>query len=168
MTSRIVNLDAVTAAPLPDVIAPPASAADRYAPRVAMVGRMVGTEKLGCNLIVVAPGKRAFPFHSHRTNEELYLVLSGAGEVRLGSLRHPVSSGDLIAAPAGGPDTAHQIINTGEVDLRYLVISTQESPDIIQYPHTGKFRVLDCARGDAGFDVHRAAADPSVDYWEGE
>jgi hypothetical protein len=34
-------------------------------------------------------------------------------------------SGDVIACPAGGRETAHQIINTGTDELRYLAVSTK-------------------------------------------
>lgn len=168
MTSRIVNLNAAEPAPLPAPHGPEGPARERYAPRVAMLGPQIGAEALGCNLIALAPGKRGFPFHSHRTNEELFLVLSGTGEVRLGAERHPIAAGDLIGAPAGGPDSAHQIINTGEVELRYLAIGTRQSPDLIEYPDTGKFRVLDIGRGgDAGFDAIQGPAG-AAGYWDGE
>lgn len=168
MTHPIVNLKTSDVAPLPDGIAPTGEATERYAPLVAMVGYQLGTERLGFNLIVLAPGKRAFPFHSHRTNEEAFLILGGAGEVRIGEALHPIQEGDLVSARAGGPETAHQIINTGDVELRYLAISTREVPDVIQYPDTGKFRVIDPPRGpDTGFDVLFGEGGPA-DYWDGE
>ena len=165
MHPQIVNLDQVELPPLPPGAAPTGSAAERYGPRVAMLGRQIGARALGYNLIALAPGLRGFPFHSHRANEEAFLILSGQGEVRLGDQRHPIVAGDLIAAPAGGPDSAHQIINTGAVELRYLALSTRLPLDIIDYPDTGKYRALDEASG--GFDVigrHGGA----VGYWDGE
>lgn len=168
MQNRVVNVNTAVAEPLPEAMAPQGRARERYAPQVAMLSALVGATKLGFNLIVLAPGKRAFPFHSHRTNEEAFLVLSGRGEIRLGAARHAIVAGDLIAAPAGGRETAHQIINTGEGELRYLAIGTRETPDVIEYPDTGKFRVIDVPRGeDGGFDVHREVG-PSAGYWDGE
>jgi len=41
----------------------------------------------GCSaagLHVVPPGKRAWPFHNHHVNEELYVILDGEGVVRIG------------------------------------------------------------------------------------
>lgn len=168
MKNRIVNLNTAVVEPLPAAMAPQGPAKDRYDPRVAMVGALAGAAKLGFNLIALSPGKRAFPFHSHRTNEEAFLVLSGRGEVRLGGERRAIVAGDLICAPAGGPETAHQIINSSDEELRYLAIGTRETPDVIEYPDTGKFRVLDVPRGeDQGFDAHRGTG-PSVGYWDGE
>jgi hypothetical protein len=40
-------------------------------------------------------------------------VLEGEGEIRIGDAKHPIRKGDFIACPPGGPETAHQIINTG-------------------------------------------------------
>ncbi|MGH7026558.1 cupin domain-containing protein [Brevundimonas sp.] len=166
MSPRIVNLNTVAVAPLPPGAAPEGHAAEVYQPQVAMLGRMLGAEKLGYNLIELAPGKRGFPFHSHRTNEEVFVILSGEGEIRLGADRRGVRAGDLIAALAGGPETAHQITNTGAVPLRYLALSTCETPDVVEYPDTGRFRVMDVPRlGDDGFDVIQARGS-SLGYWD--
>ena len=117
------------------------------------------------------PGKRAFPFHNHRANEEMFFVLSGSGEIRIGSDVHPIRAGDVIACPAGGPETAHQIINTGTEELRYLAVSTKMSPEIAEYPDTGKFGIT--AQYQAGPDgqprmfMFVGREDQSLDYWEG-
>jgi len=47
-----------------------------------------------------------------------------------------VRAGDLIASPAGAE--AHQIINTGASELRYLALSDIATVDIIEYPDSGK------------------------------
>jgi uncharacterized cupin superfamily protein len=47
-----------------------------------------------------------------------------------------VRAGDLIASPAG--TEAHQIVNTGASELRYLAISDINTVDIIEYPDSGK------------------------------
>ena len=65
---------------------------------------------------------RGSPFHSHRVNEEMFYVVAGEGEVRLGTERFPIRAGDVIACPPGGPETAHQIINTSNAELRYLAV----------------------------------------------
>jgi len=70
------------------------------------------------------------------------VVLAGSGEIRIGDETFPIRAGDIIACPAGGHETAHQIINTESQELRYLAISTQQSPEIAEYPDTGRFGVL--------------------------
>lgn len=172
MNRPIVNLEELSFLPLPDAFAPQGDAATRYAPRLAMIGAHLGTRKLGCNVIALAPGKRAFPFHSHRSNEELFIVLSGHGEIRIGAARHSIRAGDIVSCVAGGPETAHQIINSGSVELRYLAISTKYSPDIAEFPDSNKYSVIvDETADDDGVrhglrtvEYHGSA----VGYWDGE
>ena len=100
------------------------------------VGPLVGLMGLGCAVHVVPPGKRAFPFHRHHVTDELFYVVSGTGEYRFGDMKYPVRAGDIIGAPAG--TNAHQLINTGSEDLRYIGISTIGSVDVVDYPDSGK------------------------------
>jgi uncharacterized cupin superfamily protein len=139
------------------------SAAERFEARFGQVGVVVGAQKLGYNVTAVPPGKRAFPFHCHRVNEEMFFVLEGDGEVRIGDARHPIKKGDFIACPPGGPETAHQIINTGSSELRYLSVSTKMYPEIAEYPDSKKFGIL-------GAHPFRflSRAELSLDYWDGE
>ncbi|MGH8115730.1 MAG: cupin domain-containing protein [Rhodanobacteraceae bacterium] len=144
----------------------------RYGGRMAQLGHLLGSRKLGYNVTVIAPGKRAFPSHCHRVNEEMFFVLEGAGEVRIGADVTPIRTGDFIACPPGGPETAHQLHNTGSGDLKVLAVSTMESPDICHYPVSGKFGVL----ADFGVDSagarqafrHIGRVTDARDYWEGE
>lgn len=112
------------------------------AARVAQVGPLIGSTGLGCSLVVVPPGKSSCPFHRHHVSHEMFFVLEGQGETRLGSRRLAIRPGDLIAAPAGAE--AHQIVNTGASDLRYLAMSTEGAIDIIEYPDSGKIMVDVC------------------------
>lgn len=134
---------------------------DRFEAMMAMIGPRVGAQKLGYNVTVVPPGKRAFPLHNHRANEEMFFVLEGEGELRLGKERHPIKKGDVIACPPGGPDTAHQILNTSSAELRYLAVSTKISPELAEYPDSGKFGVLS-----EGFR-YVGKPDGSLDYYAG-
>jgi hypothetical protein len=59
-----------------------------------------------------------------------------------GGAEHPVKPGDVIACPAGGPETAHQLVKTGETELRYLAVSTMLAPEVCEYPDSGKFSVI--------------------------
>ena len=127
---------------------------------------LLGLTKLGCSVVAVAPGASGWPFHSHRINDELFVVLAGSGELRLGDARHRVQAGDLVGCPAGGPETAHQLVNTGSVELRYLAISSNLDPEICEYPDSGKVAAYSGNRA-AGF-YHMSRAADLRDYWEGE
>ena len=128
---RIVNLADV---PLTD-----SGNGKSFQARIGRIGRMLGSGGLGCTLTVVPPGKRAYPFHRHHVFSEMFYVLSGTGEVRLNDRRLPIRAGDVIANPAGGE--AHQIINTGREELRYLAISDNDEVDVVDYPDSGKMAV---------------------------
>jgi len=64
----------------------------------------------------VAPGQTTQP-HYHPRTEEIYYILQGQGEMRLGSERRMVGPGDAIAIPPGMP---HQITSTGDGTLLFL------------------------------------------------
>jgi uncharacterized cupin superfamily protein len=133
---------------------------------------MLGARKLGYSLIVLAPGKRAFPFHHHRVNEEMFFIVEGEGEMRIGHEPHAIRAGDVIACPPGDIETAHQIINTSALDLRYLAISTQASPEVVEYPDTGRHAVIVADETAAVTSAKRFRAmfrlEDSLGYWDGE
>lgn len=168
---RIININDVVLDPRPPQFAATGDAADRFDARMGQVGSVIGAEQIGCNITAVAPGKRAFPFHNHQVNEEMFFVLEGTGEIRIGKETFPLRQGDIVACPAGGRDTAHQIINNGDSELRYLALSTRRYPEICEYPDSDKFGVMantvDADGEPRMFRVIGREAD-GLDYWEGE
>jgi uncharacterized cupin superfamily protein len=140
---------------------------DRFEAQDGSVSDAIGSRLLGCSLCVVPPGKRAWPLHNHHVNEELFVILAGHGVRRVGDTEHPVRAGDVIAAPPGGKDTAHQIINTSDGELRYLAISTRLPYEIVEYPDSGKVLVRAGAAEVPGFR-HRGDLGAARDYWDGE
>lgn len=172
MIKPIINTADIELEPRPQGFAPSGPAAERYDARMGFIGPRIGAQKLGYNITAVPPGKRAFPFHNHRVNEEMFFVLQGTGEIRIGENTYPIRSGDVIACPAGGKETAHQIINTGTDELQYLAVSTKLSPEIAEYPDTGKFGVLAELPADSDGKPKRftfvGRESDSLNYWEGE
>ena len=76
------------------------NAPEKFQAQVGEIGRRIGAQKLGYNLTVVPPGKRAWPFHNHRVNEEMFFVLEGEGEVRIGQETFPIQQGRRDRASA--------------------------------------------------------------------
>ena len=127
----------------------------------------LGASAIGANLTRVAPGKAAFPFHHHYAIEEHFFVLSGSGVLRHGAAIHAVKRNDYIVNLPGGPESAHQLINTGAQDLVYLAISTNTVPDVCGYPDSCKtgVRTAPYGAGNSRFLVPDSCKD-SVGYWE--
>ena len=96
----------------------------------------------------------------------------GSGEIRIGEARYPIRIGDIVACPAGGKETAHQIINTGTEELRYLAVSTEHTLEMAQYPDSGKFAV----KAEFGTEpdgtpqrvIFIGRENDSLDVWDGE
>jgi uncharacterized cupin superfamily protein len=172
MNRPILNIAEVELKPRPPAFAATGPAAERFDARMGAIASKLGAQKLGYNVTSVPPGKRAFPFHNHRVNEEMFFILEGSGEVRIGEAVHPIRAGDVIACPPGGKETAHQIINSGSSELKYLAVSTRLSPDIAEYPDSGKFGVLAEFPAEAGGKAQAfrfvGCESNAVPYWDGE
>lgn len=143
----------------------------RFQAQTGSFGRTIGSTGIGAMLHVVEPGKAAFPFHAHHRTDELFLILEGEGTYRFGDKEYAVRANDVLAAPAGTAETAHQIVNTGDTVLKYLGISANPgNGDVVEYPDSGKFAVssrFDFATGSGGVRFIGRQKD-SLDYWDGE
>ncbi|NRA86424.1 MAG: cupin domain-containing protein [Rhizobiales bacterium] len=133
----------------------------------AGVSNLVGAKNLEYNISICPPGKSTCPMHNHHIGEEMFMILEGEGKLRFGKSEHPLRKGDIIGCPPGGQDVAHQIINTGTVDLKYLSLSTTFVDDIVEYPDSNKIGVF--SLGTDGARIKKIfKADSDVDYYEGE
>ncbi len=141
---------------------------EKFAVRWGRAGPLLRLEGLGCAVHVVPPGKRAFPFHRHHVMDELFFIVSGEGEYRYGEDTFPLRTGDIVAAPAG--TKAHQIINTGATELRYLGISSGGGVDLVDYPDSGKIAVAAGIKNGDFKTATYAGVGRMVraDYWDGE
>jgi uncharacterized cupin superfamily protein len=141
-----------------------------FAAKVGSFARQIGSTGIGVMLHVVEPGKKAFPYHVHHQIHELFVILEGEGTYRFGKESYPIKAGDVCAAPTGGPDNAHQIINSGKTVLKYLGISTMTDTEVVEYPDSGKFGVtsrFDWAAMSGGVR-HLGRPGTSLDYFDGE
>jgi quercetin dioxygenase-like cupin family protein len=71
----------------------------------------IDSEHIGLSHIRYAPGRRSSGGHSHREQEEVYVVLAGSGQVKLGDELHDLRAWDVVrVAPetvrgfSAGPD----------------------------------------------------------------
>jgi len=138
-----------------------------YTSKRALFSKSIGARKLGYNLTELPPGKAQCPFHSHREEEEMFLVLDGQGELRFGDQRFEIRKHDVIACPTGDATVAHQIINTGTVPLRYLALSNLSDTEICEYPDSNKVGVFVAASDTPGLRK-MFLGEASVDYYDRE
>ena len=143
----------------------------KFAAKLLPIAPALGAKKLGYNLTEVPPGKKAFPYHFHHVNEEMFFIVSGKGEVRMPDGTHALKEGDILCCPPG-PDGAHQIVNTGKEPLRYLALSSIQDPEVVEYPDAGKYgvavgRIPGRPIAESNFYAY-AFTKARVDYWEGE
>ncbi len=82
------------------------------APRNALIERQSLAE-------AVVPVGGCTTEHFHATSEEIYYILSGAGEMRVEGETFAVKAGDAIALR---PGTIHKIWNRGDCDLVFLCL----------------------------------------------
>ncbi len=130
------------------------------------LARGTAARKLGAAVDVLAPGKRGCPYHLHHAQEEMFIIVQGTGTLRVAGEMLPLKAGDVVFIPAG-PEYPHQIINTSQAPLKFLSISTMETPEICEYPDSGKFLAEGSLDRSASFGViQRSGA--NVDYWDGE
>lgn len=132
-----------------------------YDTRCARMSDGTAAAKLGAGYDILAAGKRSCPYHFHRAQEEMFVILEGEGSLRVAGEMVPVKAGDVVFIPPG-PEYPHQFVNTSGAPLKYLSISTQERPEICEYPDSGKYLAYD--QGFRG--GQRMAA--NLDYWDGE
>jgi uncharacterized cupin superfamily protein len=123
--------------------------------------------KLGASIDILEPGKRGCPYHLHHAQEEMFIVIEGHGTMRVAGEMLAVKAGDVVFVPPG-PQYPHQMINTSDAPLKYLSVSTKDTPEVCEYPDSGK--VLTHVRPVGGaYDFARMnRLETDLDYWDGE
>ncbi len=152
-----------------DAVPVEVSSGEHFQASMRRLAQPLGAQRIGANVTTVPPRKAAFPFHHHHANEEHFFVLSGTGVLRYGDEWHEVGPNDYIYCQPGAAEHAHQLINSGDVDLVYLGISTLQLPEVVGYPDSDKTGVAVAPFGQLPprFLVENKLRD-SVGYWDGE
>jgi uncharacterized cupin superfamily protein len=109
---------------------------DKYPGRhLAPVGAQAGSRELSANVYELDPGAVGSPLHVHHANEELLVVLAGTVSLRGPDGTELLSAGAVVAFPRGQAG-AHSVVNRSDAPVRYLVVSTTNRPDVVEYPDT--------------------------------
>jgi uncharacterized cupin superfamily protein len=123
---------------------------------------------LGLSVYELPPGQTQCPYHFHHGNEELILVLRGRPTLRTPEGEEPLEAGDVVHFPRGAAG-AHQVVNRTGDPARYVVADAHVSPELVEYPDSGKLAAMartESQRGGPIWTVHRLAGE--VDYFDGE
>lgn len=77
------------------------------------------TRSIKSGLVTLSPGK-SIGLHSTKSNEEVIVPLAGCGQLCCAEHESiELSTGVIAYVP---PQTEHDVINTGSIDLRYIFI----------------------------------------------
>ena len=118
---------------------------DTFEASMAAIAAPLGARHLGARYVEVPAGKKAWPFHCHHANDEMFVILSGSGTLRYGCDEHAVIAGD---------------------------VSSMREPDVMQYPDSGKLAVF-AGSAPGGDKAARRLdlvlrGDATAGYWDGE
>jgi uncharacterized cupin superfamily protein len=121
----------------------------KYAARYKEISLALGRERdsldlskrhpFDLTLLRIPPGGSHCPYHAHSAQSELYLIVSGRGQVRDDDGLTEVVAGDAFFF---GPGQAHQITNPGPDELTYYVIADNPIGDSCYYPDSKKWAVF--------------------------
>lgn len=116
----------------------------------------LGGHPFDLELSRLRPGECGCPLHSHAAQWELFLLLEGRGTVRTGDGPQTAGPGDVVLHP---PGEAHQLTNTGDTDLVFLLVADNPPVDYWHYPDSGKWGLR---------EVRKFFRPQDADYWDGE
>jgi uncharacterized cupin superfamily protein len=146
-------------------VEPETRAGETVGRTVRNLGIAARSYKTGIRHYEVHPGKLLGPPHCHSAEEEVFVVLDGAGSFQLWPhLRsggehetHAIRRGSVVARPAGS-GRPHSF-RAGDDGLTVLAYGTRDPRDVTYYPRSRKvsFRGIGLI---GRLDV--------LDYWDGE
>jgi uncharacterized cupin superfamily protein len=120
-----------------------------YGGVVKYLGKNAGAKQTGLNWVSLPPNEEGAPPHCHSADEEVFVILDGAGTLELWGPpkpgiawqtepqeTRPVRRGHVISRPPG-TRISHSL-RSGEERLTYLAYGTREPNDMCYYPRSNK------------------------------
>lgn len=98
--------------------------------------RLPRGSQLGASLYELGPGNWV-AYHFHHAAEELLVVLRGRPTLRTDGDERELAEGESVHFPVG-PRGAHALANKTDAPVRYLMVSTLPSPEVVEYPELGQ------------------------------
>ena len=130
--------------------------------------RLVRTpgQHLTMSVYVLDPGEKHLPYHFHHGAEELLLVLEGTPTLRTPEGERALRPGDVAHFPRGAAG-AHQVRNDAAEPARFVVGAANTTPEIVEYPDTGKIAAMaktPSQNGQSLWTMH--FLENAVGYWD--
>ncbi|HWA85314.1 MAG TPA: cupin domain-containing protein [Opitutus sp.] len=104
----------------------------------------------------LAPGERGCPFHFHAAQWEMFILLAGTATVRAGAETRVLHANEAVLHP---PFEPHDITNTGDADLLFLLVADNPPIDYWHYPESNKWGIR---------EPRKIFRPQEVDYYDGE
>lgn len=99
--------------------------------------RMSGVQfPFDIKLVRLPPRAANGPYRSHSARWVFYQIIIGRGVVRTPAGTFEIGEGDCVMHP---PGEAHQLLNTGAVDLIYNFITDNPASDACYFPDSNKW-----------------------------
>ena len=98
--------------------------------RRARLGLQVGVERVGASLWELPPGKAAYPYHFHLTEDEIVILLEGTLSLRTPEGWREMEQGEVVGFPVGEAG-AHQVVNRTGSTVRFLAVSNSGMPEVV-------------------------------------
>ena len=98
--------------------------------------RLPRGEQIGASLYELEPGDFVV-YHFHHASEELLIVLRGRPTIRTPDGERELAEGEVVHFRVG-PDGAHGLTNRTDALVRYVMVSTLRSPEVVEYPDLKK------------------------------
>lgn len=83
----------------------------------------VGTTSCEISFGILNPGQTAPFFHSHKQNEEIYIVLRGAGDFQIDNITFPVAEGSIVRIAT---HSSRSLRCTSATSMLYICIQAKE------------------------------------------
>jgi uncharacterized cupin superfamily protein len=87
---------------------------------------------LGATVYELGPGNFVV-YHFHHGMEEMLFVLRGRPTLRAPDGERQLEEGEVVYFPVG-PEGAHALRNETDDQVRYLMVSTRPTPEVVEYP----------------------------------
>jgi len=90
-----------------------------------LLDKFDGAKNISMGMCIIDPQSK-IPFHIHENEEEAMFVLSGEGIFKVGEQEKRICEGSILFCP---PKVGHQIINTGNSELRFIFVYGPAGPE---------------------------------------